>query len=257
MIETMIQAAKAAGDILEKYYGQQFDIEHKGEKGFVSHVDKQAENIILSILLKKYDYNIIAEESGIVENESEYCWVIDPLDGTSNFIRQIPFFCVSIALLKNNQLEAAVIYTPIYQELFYAKKNEGAFLNGKLITHTESGMPTIINCNYGYGKEAGQKYLEALENIFPNYLTTRHFGSSALELAYLAAGRVDCFITYGDELYDIAAGILIAKEAGCIASNWDGYPWKPEEKDLLVAPKLLHRELLSYLTKVGKLPNLE
>jgi len=243
MKETMISAAIAAGDILKKHYGKQLVVELKGEKGLVSQVDKEAEVAILSILQEKFDYNVFAEESGKFETDSEYCWVIDPLDGTTNYINQISFFCVSIALLKNNQPEAAVIYHPLNDELFYARKDKGAYLNGNKLEIRKNSRSVVIDCNFGYEKESGIKYLEALKNILPYYSNIRNLGSSALELAYLAAGKVDCFITYGDELYDVAAGILIAEESGCKVSNWNGDPWKTDSKDILVAPQPLHSEI--------------
>lgn len=246
----MIRAALAGGEILKKYYGKQFNVECKGEKGLVSQVDEESENAILSILREKFDYNIIAEESGEVTADSEFCWVIDPLDGTTNYINQIPFFCVSIALFKHNKPEAAVIYHPLNDELFYAGKNEGAYLNGNKLGFKELGKSVVVDCNFGYGEEAGQKYLELLGKILPFYSNIRNLGSSALELAYLAAGKVNCFITWGDELYDVAAGILIAEESGCTVSNWEGDMWYSESKDLLVAPQPLHREILNCISTV-------
>lgn len=249
MEKIMIKAIKAAGDILENHFGKQFDITRKRDKGFVSQPDQEAEKIILSTLTEKYNYNVIAEESGVIEKGSEFTWVIDPLDGTSNYIRQIPLFCISIALLKNSLLEAGVIYHPLSKELFHAKRGKGAFLNGSKLLNDEVSEPVIIDCNLGYGKEPAKKYLYAIKGILPFQSSIRNFGSSALELAYLAAGRIDCFISYGDELYDLAAGILLTEEAGNIITNWKGDPWKPGDKGLLVAPPLFHREILNGLNK--------
>lgn len=248
MKDTLIEAAKIAGAIQKKYYKTEVNIESKGEKGIVTQADKEAEEEILSVLNKQYNYGVVAEESGTTHNDSGYYWVIDPIDGTTNYSKQISFFCVSIALFKHDQPEAGVIYQPLSDELFYARKNQGAFLNEVQLIRSEPEEPVLIDCNKGRGKRAKEKYLKALERIPDRYTDTVIFGSSALELAYLAAGRVDCFITYGDELYDVAAGILIAREAGCLVSNWKGNPWTPEDPDLVVAPPKLHNELLGYLS---------
>ncbi len=248
MLETLIKAARAAGEIQKKHYGTKINIESKGKNGIVTQADKEAEEIILSVLSEKYNYGVVAEESGTAYNESGYYWVIDPIDGTTNYSRQIPFFCVSIALFKHDQPEAAVIYQPLSDELFYAHKNQGAYMNDKQLLRGEPEEPVLIDCNKGRGKKAKEKYLKALEHIPDEYTDTVIFGSSALELAYLAAGRVDCFITYGDELYDVAAGILIARETGCLVSNWNGNPWTPDDPDLVVAPPKLHNELVGYLS---------
>lgn len=244
----MIQAAKAAGEIQKHYYNTDVNIESKGEKGIVTQADKDAEKKILSILNEKYDYGVVAEESGTTRNDSVYYWVIDPIDGTTNYSRQIPFFCVSIALFKQDQPEAAVIYQPLTDELFYAQNNQGCYLNDSRLFRNGANEPPLIDCNKGRGKESKEKYLKAFSCIPDVYPDIVLFGSSALELAYLAAGRVDCFITYGDELYDVAAGILIAREAGCVVSNWSGYPWTPQDPGLLIAPPKFHNELLGYLS---------
>ena len=248
MKETLIKAAQAAGEIQKRYYNKDVEIESKGDKGIVTQADKEAEEKILRILGENYDYGVVAEESGINKNDSGYYWVIDPIDGTTNYSRGIPFFVVSIALFRQDHPEAAVIYQPLTDELFYAEKNHGAYLNDVQLIKNEPEKPVLIDCNKGRGKIAKEKYLKVLDRIPDRYTDTVIFGSSALELAYLASGRVDCFITYGDELYDIAAGILIAQEAGCIVSSWNGNPWKSEDPDLVVAPPKFHSELLGFLS---------
>ncbi len=238
----MKEAAFAGGEILKKYYGTDLPIGHKTAQELVSCADEEAEEKILSILLNKYKYNVIAEETGETNRGSDYYWIIDPLDGTTNYLRQIPFFCVSIALYKDNTAQASAIYQPITKELFYAEKGKRAYLNAKLLKREESNTPVLIDSNMGYGQ--WQKYLEALAGILPSYSNIRNLGSSALELAYLAASRLDCFITYGDQLYDIAAGVLLAQEAGCVVSNWEGDRWGPEDRGLLAAPALLHQQIV-------------
>ena len=245
--DTMEKAALAAGEILMSYYGKPFDIGHKDGKGIVSVADKEAEEKILSILLEEYKFSVIAEESGDITNDPEYCWVIDPLDGTTNFTRQIPFFCVSIALFRNGQPEAAVIYQPVMKELFFAERDKGAYLNDERLKAIVKGSPVVLDCNLGYSEEAVRKYRQAINQLTPCYKHIRNLGSSALELAYLAAGRLDCFLSYGDELYDIAAGILLARETACVVSNWEGNPWQIHDKGILVAPPELHGRIKKYL----------
>jgi len=239
----MIKAAFSAGKILKKYYGRKLNIKDKAGKGLVSQADKEAENKILSILLRKFNFNVIAEESDYPDNNSEYCWVIDPIDGTTNYLHQIPFFCISIALYKDDKPEAAVIYQPLSKELFYAEHGKGVCINGKKLGKLNTNTPAIIDCNLGYSDESARLFLEALNGILPQYHNIRNLGSSALELAYLAASRLDCFLSYGDELYDVAAGILMAQESGCLVTNWEGIPWNIKDKSLLVAPPELHGKI--------------
>lgn len=241
------EAAHAAGEIHMKYYNAEYKIESKGAKGVVTQADKEAEQAILNILNERFDYGVVAEESGNTQGDSEYYWVIDPIDGTTNFTKGIPFFCVSIALFRKDQPEAAVIYQPITEELYYAEKNQGTYLNDKPLHKKEADQPVLIDCNKGRGKKAKEMYVQIMNTIPDKYTDTVLFGSSALELAYLASDRIDCFTTYGDELYDVAAGILLAQEAGCIATTWKGNIWTPEDPDLLVAPPKLHNEMLHYI----------
>ncbi len=240
--DTMQRAVFAAGEVLKRYYGKSLAVGHKSGQELVSSADTETEERILFFLLTDYPFNVFAEENGEIDNHSDYCWIIDPLDGTTNYLRQIPFFCVSIALYKGNQPEAAVIYQPISNELFYAEAGKGVYLNDKPLKREERNASILIDCNMGYGQ--WQKYLEALAGILPSYSNIRNLGSSALELAYLAASRLDCFITFGDQLYDIAAGVLLAREAGCVVSNWEGDRWKPEDRGLLAAPALLHQQIV-------------
>ena len=250
MKDIMIRAARAAGEIHRQYYGADIRSESKGEKGIVTRADQEAEEKILSILRAEYDYGVVAEESGTTQSQSEYYWVIDPLDGTTNYSRRIPYFCVSIALFKKDEAVAAVIYQPITDEFFGAKKGKGSFINGTRLYKTQIHEPALIDCNKGRAKEAKEKYVKILKNLLETYTDTVLFGASALELAYLADDRLDCFITYGDELYDVAAGILIAQEAGCKVSKWNGSPWQPEDEDLLVAPPNFHGKLINYLSGI-------
>lgn len=253
MLDTMKKAARAAGAILKKYYGQSLSIKSKGEKGIVTRADKEAEKKILSILNANSDFSVIAEESGTRIKNSPFVWVVDPLDGTTNFSRNIPFFCTSIALMKNNRPHAAVIYHPLTGELFSAEKGMGAFLNGvRLKTAVTNRDKILVDVNKGYSKKSADIYLSALKNIFSKYTSNRLLGSSALELAYVAAGRLDCFITYGDELYDVAAGVLIAEEAGCKVSNWMGKTWKSVDSDLIVSSKKIYAQLIPLLSHIKR-----
>ena len=245
IIDTMIHAAREAGQIISRNYGQSLNIQEKGPGNIVTETDREAEDKIIGILGKEFDFSIYSEESGKSGHHKEYTWIIDPLDGTSNFAKQIPFFCTSIGLFRNDRPEAGVIYQPVTDELFHAMAGEGAFLNGKRLRAREPDPPVIVNCTHGYGLEAGRKHLEALQGIMPLSDNNRLFGASALELAYLAAGRLDVYLTYGDELYDVAAGILLATEAGYRISNWKGEKWETDMPDLLAVNPTLEKEFLA------------
>ena len=205
-LNIMIKASEKASKILIRDFGEieKLQISVKGPSDFVSSADTKAEKIIISELTKaKKNYSILSEEGGSkINSDSKNVWIIAPIDGTTNFLHGVPHFAISIALKSENEIVSGVIYDPIKDEMFYAEKNNGAFFNNKRIK--VSKKKNIQSCLFGTG---GKEKIET-------DLITRKSGSAALDMAYVAAGRYDGYFQNNLNLWDIAAGIIIVKEAG-------------------------------------------
>ena len=207
----LVKACRKASKILIRDFGEveKLQISVKGPSNFVSNADTKAEKIIINELIKaKKNYSIISEEGGSKINlDSENVWIIDPIDGTTNFLHGVPHFAISIALKSNNEIISGLIYDPIKDEMFYAEKDNGAFFNNQRIK--VSKKKDIEGCLFGTG---GKEKIEV-------DLITRKSGSAALDMAYVAAGRYDGYFQNNLNLWDIAAGIIIVKEAGGIINE--------------------------------------
>ena len=200
LVNIALTAAKEAGHIINKY-SQQLDrvtVNEKSQNDFVSEVDIKAETAIINTIRKSYpDHNIMAEESGLEEKHSEYTWIIDPLDGTTNFIHGFPFYAVSIALKHKNRIEHAVVYDPNRLEFFTASRGQGAMLNNKRIRVKSENQfsKTLIGTGFPLrSKQTAQTYLNTFAAIFDQCAGVRRAGAAALDLAYVAAGRLDGFL---------------------------------------------------------------
>ncbi|HDR52167.1 MAG TPA: inositol monophosphatase, partial [Mariniphaga anaerophila] len=190
-------------------------------------------------------YNILSEESGLLRNEPGKKWVVDPLDGTSNFARGIPLFAVSIGLMDGNDFLAGVIIDPILQNEYYAVKGGGAFLNEKKISipALQTGFTPCIFLNHSYSETDRNHFIQLAKQLAVSYDTLK-FGTTAIELCYLATGAVDGFVCSGDSLWDFAAGAVIATEAGCVFTDWQGQPWTEESDKLLISRPEIHKKLV-------------
>ena len=209
-LNIMIKASEKASKTLIRDFGEveKLQVSVKGPSDFVSSADIKAEKIIINELIKaKKNYSIISEEGGGNNQDSENVWIIDPIDGTTNFLHGIPHFAISIALKSKNEIVSGLIYDPIKDEMFYAEKNNGAFFNNQRIK--VSKKKDINNCLFATG---GRKKKQV-------DLVTRKSGSAALDMAYVAAGRYDGYFQNNLNLWDIAAGIIIVKEAGGIVNE--------------------------------------
>ena len=202
----MIKACEKASKVLIRDFGEieKLQVSIKGPSDFVTNSDYKVEKIIISELSKsKKKYYLISEESGKIENENKNgCWIIDPIDGTTNFLNGIPHFAISIALKIKNEIVSGVIYDPIKDEMFYAEKNNGAYLNNKRIRVSKKN--NVDNCLFATG---GKNEIKTKLNI-------RKFGSASLDLAYVASGRYDGFFQKDLSLWDVAAGLILIKESG-------------------------------------------
>ena len=205
-LRIMIKAAEKASKILIRDFGEieKLQVSIKGPADFVSSSDKKSEKTIIQELLKsKKKYSFLTEESGkITSSDTNNIWIIDPIDGTTNYLHGIPHFAISIALKSNNEIIAGVVFDPIKNEIFYAEKNNGAYFNNQRIR--VSKKKTVEHCLFATG---GKKEVK-------NSLNVRKSGSAALDMAYVAAGRYDGYFQNNLHLWDIAAGIILIKEAG-------------------------------------------
>ncbi len=229
MLNTAVRAARTAGNLIVRYVDhiEKLTITSKQPNDFVTEVDQAAEQQIIQILHKAYPHHaILAEESG-QQKHGDYIWIIDPLDGTTNFVHGFPHFAISIALQYKNQLQHAVIYDPIRQELFTASKGEGALLNDRRIRVTAKDQLGEALLGTGFPFRCHQ-YLDDYLAIFKDLLTDvadlRRPGAATLDLAYVASGRLDGFWELGLQPWDMAAGALLIQEAGGMVTDFTSGP---------------------------------
>ncbi len=242
-----LKAARAGAKIIADNFG---NIQHsrvKGNaRGLVTSTDLEAENAILDVLKSESTFSILSEESGATLKSGELKWVVDPLDGTNNFARSLPFFAVSVALMKGNESLVGVIIDVLQQKEFYAVKGEGAYINGTRIVLPEFDNDYIpmLFLNHGYAESDRNKF-KKLADMLASDFNILKLGTTALELCYIAEGAVDGFICSGDELWDFAAGIVIAQEAGYVFTDWNGNPWNGKDDHLLICRPEIHARLLT------------
>ena len=212
-LNLMIKASEKASEILIRDFGEveKLQVSLKGPNNFVTNADRKVEKIIIEELEKsKKNFSILTEESGFIKNkDKDNFWIIDPIDGTTNFLNGVPHFCISIALLFEKEIIAGVIYDPIKDEIFYAEKNGGSFLNNKSIRVSKKN--NVSGCLYGVN----------FRKNLPENLIIRNTGSAALDLAYVSCGRFDGCLQKNVNLWDIAAGTVLIKEAGGIVDKFD------------------------------------
>jgi len=271
MLNTAIKAAHAAGDIIARSADriEQLQIENKDKHDFVTEVDRSAEQEIIGILRKAYpNHSFLGEESGehkpndaalekarkLNQNAevTQYEWIIDPLDGTTNFLSGIPHYAVSIALKKDGKLEQAVIYDPMKDDLFHATRGGGAFLNNRRIRVTKrlsledavvaTGIPFRSN-----QAEIMETYQKTLTVLAVGTAGIRRFGAASLDLAYVAAGRYDGYWEYNLEQWDIAAGALMVQEAGGIVGDMNGGTSHMQSGDIVAANPKVFKDMIKRL----------
>lgn len=226
-INIATQAARSASKIILRFMDRidTIEITEKITNDLATEVDYMAEQEIIHHIQKAYPkHSILAEECGLIEG-NEYCWVIDPLDGTSNYVHSFPHFSISIALKKGDTIEMGLVYDPIRQELFTAVRGEGAYLDNRRIrvSDCKKVAHSLIGTGFPFRKKQHIKpYLTTFESIFLQVSGIRRAGSAALDLAYVAAGRLDGFWEASLNEWDMAAGALIIQEAGGIATDFHG-----------------------------------
>lgn len=256
-LDFSINIAKKAGKLLMDYYNSQDDlnISYKEDNSILTKADVESEKLIVDAIKKEFpSHSILAEEGDKLDMDSEYTWCIDPLDGTTNFSIHYPFFCVSIALFKQIKPIIGVIYFPSQDELFYAKKGGGSYLNDRPIkVSSESAFNRAI---VAFSNSRREQDIKLISKIFLELRLLkqklRHFGSAALELAYTACGRISGFLSIGTNMWDIAAGMILIKEAGGKITTLSGkqYTLEDEGKLFVASNGIIHENILNLLNKL-------
>ena len=227
VLEVCIEAARQAGALVSSRFQGDNQISFKGRADIVTDVDLASEKIILDLLTAEFPgFSILSEESEPVTNDSDYTWVVDPIDGTRNFAEGIPHFCLVVALAKGADIVAGVTYDPLQDELFTAQQGQGAFLNGERLTvSNREGVPqAILGFDLGYVDEKAGVALDMIRELWPNIQGMRLMGSAALGLAYAAAGRLDIYFHHSLSAWDVASGLLLVREAGGEVVDKQGNP---------------------------------
>lgn len=263
MAKTAVDAATSAGEyLLRNFKRHQVDIggadtlsvANRGlSKEITSENDSAADQIIIDLISERYpDHNLLTEETGLIDNNSPYTWIIDPLDGSSNFVNHNPFFAVSICLALENVPITGVIYSPYLQEIVVARRNHGCTLNGRPMAVSATArldQSYIVSCPGG--DPDNRRYATMGYAMLQTVKDFRMMGSAAIEAYMIASGRADAFVTLNISPWDVAAGVICVQEAGGRVTDLHGAPWKLDKSDLLLSNGLLHDTILSELQDAG------
>ena len=249
--EVAIKAAKAGGKVLLRYFNSDLSVEYKGKIDPVTVADRASQSAVVKVIRKYFPgHTIIGEEDKKEAVCSEYCWIIDPLDGTVNFIHDVPFFCVSIAFLRNGVPVSGVIYSPRLEELFTAQRGKGAFLNGRRTKVSTNGkiVRALVVTGFPYDVHSdSRKVMKSLSNVIINVQGVRRLGSAALDLAYVGAGRFEAFWEKGLKSWDVAAGSLIVEESGGRVTAFDGGGDYIFGETILASNGLIHDQMIKLI----------
>ena len=252
-IEAALLAAREAGEVLREGFGWQHSVSYKGEVDLVTEVDEQAERVIKEILLGAFpSYGMLAEESGRSSGQEDARWIVDPLDGTTNYAHGLPIFCVSIALERAGEVVVGVVHDPMREETYLAERGGGATLNGELIrvSDTDEPIQALIATGFPYDRAEMPEALELFGRFAAITRGMRRLGSTALDLCYVAAGRLDGYYERGIWAWDIAAGGLILEEAGGKVTDYRGAGLNLEGRQIVASNGYLHSAMME-LTEEG------
>lgn len=255
MLNIAIRAARAGGAVIVRHVDRLDTVNYseKSRNDFVSDVDRHAESVIVETIRKSYpDHAILAEESGAA-GESTYRWIIDPLDGTTNYVHGFPQFCVSIALEHRGRLDQGVVFDPLRQELFTASRGGGARLDDRRIrVSRRHGLEgALLGTGFPFrGAYDLDTYLQTVRALVPRSAGIRRAGAAALDLAYVAAGRLDGFWEFGLEPWDMAAGVLLIREAGGLVTDADGDEHYMASGNIVTGTPKVLRELVKVIKPI-------
>lgn len=250
MKSLMLKAAKAAGKVILKDYGNVGKIKYKDPRSIVTKSDILSEKTIMNIIKKKFpDHNFISEESSPIDKDSKYTWIIDPIDGTTNFAANIPQFAVSIALAKNNEVLMGAVFNPCTNEMYFAEKGEGSFLNNKKlrVSRKNNLKEALASFSLPSNIKISRKTLSIISKTFGTFRGLRNMGSAALNVCYIAAGKIDLYFTFTINSWDVAAAKLIVEEADGKITNIKNENWNIKDKTFVASNKILHNKFIKLL----------
>ena len=259
IVKAAAEAALKAGSVLKALYGKPHQIDHKGEIDLVTEADWAAEKTIIPILTTDIpEIGVLAEESSSTKHliPEGPVWIIDPLDGTTNFAHGFPWFAVSIGYAEEGEPRAGVIYAPMQDELFCAAKGCGAWLNGNRITVSKAGslVDSLMATGFPYSiRQCSRNVIDALESMVLKCQGVRRAGAATLDLAYVACGRLDGFWEIGLKPWDTAAGVVILEEAGGRLSDFRGRPFSPFVPEVLATNGTIHQQASKILEQFSEL----
>ncbi|GAB7534651.1 inositol monophosphatase family protein [Burkholderia sp. 22PA0099] len=259
MLNIAVKAARRAGQIINRASLDLdlVEVRKKQHNDFVTEVDKAAEDAIIDTLKTAYpDHAILAEESGKSDNESEYVWIIDPLDGTTNFIHGFPYYCVSIALAHRGVVQQAVVYDPNKNDLFTATRGRGAFLNDRRIRvgRRDRLADALVGTGFPFREKDGlEEYTRLFMEMTQACSGLRRPGAAALDLANVAAGRLDAFFEQGIHAWDIAAGSLLITEAGGLVGNYHGESDFLDRNEIVAANPKVYAQMIPILNRYSRI----
>jgi myo-inositol-1(or 4)-monophosphatase len=245
--------ARQAGDLLMRYFRERIGFEYKGDVDLVTEADRASEQFITAELRRRWpEFGVLGEEGTRSDMEAEYRWLVDPLDGTTNFAHGYPVFCVSIALVRGEQLEAGFLYDPTRQEFFSAERSHGAKLNGQAIrVSTTSRMAeSLLGTGFPSHKRHKNPNVHFYHQLTLRSHGVRRAGSAALDLANVAAGRYDGYWEFNLNPWDTAAGVLLVQEAGGQVTRFDGSPFRLKSDEVVASNSLIHEELIHNFAEI-------
>lgn len=253
LLETAVEAARKAGEILVQRLDAHRDIAVKGLRDLVTDADLAAEEAILELITRRFpQHSIYSEESPFREGSSPCIWLIDPLDGTTNYSHRFPCFATSIALLEGNDVILGVVYEPLGKRLFTAQKGNGAYLNGHPLRVSSISQPlrSLIGMDWPRSQDMRKRVLEVLSKLALEVGTIRVMGAASLGFCFVAAGWLEAYFHPSLKPWDAAAGVLLVQEAGGEVTDFRGNQWDTAEKGAVASNGLFHRELVKHLSRL-------
>lgn len=251
------EAVKKTGKVLlgsfKKY--DRHDVRLKNNREVVTEWDLQSEKIIINEIQDNFiGHSVLSEEVGFLDNQSEYLWILDPIDGTTSFTEHSPLWCISLAVARKHELILSIVYIPVLDELFIAERGRGAALNGRKITVSNINSGKILNT---FCHARGDKDIARMLKYFnyqkKNHSNCQQLGSAAIELCYVAAGRIDSFAAFGANAWDVSGGALMVLEAGGRVTDFTGKNWTIKSHDILATNGKIHKNLLDIINKKLKI----
>lgn len=252
-LDLAIDACLKAGNFLLEFFYKKTEVQYKLDNSIVTEADLKADSLIKALIEDNFpQHSILSEESGRKKQSSDYLWIIDPLDGSTNYSVLNPFFAVSIGLLYKQQPLLGVVYSPFQDELFVAETNRGAYLNNKIITVDKNATleKSFLAFNNGRDSKSRERMVKIYKKLKIKNNVVRQVGAAALELCYVASGRFGAFVMPGLNSWDVAAGALIVREANGITTDFENNPFNLTSSDIIACSSSIHESLLQLIEKV-------